>query len=221
MDKRLKVDNAIPSWEIKFSSYKSLLAGRFPSQLNLQIFTIHQVESFRLEKIFKTIKSNSKKLTGKLEVYRTKITGRKTLNSRGWVSLEKNCSDGKSHDGEQAQNSPELICLTCRKTSTTKTPQTQVWFVEQLQLWILFFILQCYWWKVFKSAILKYHLFLTEFSGKAPMDFKETWRALVYVSEASSGGHTLIFDGDTTLPPTGRMSRTVVCFSTRGSIFPS
>lgn len=65
-----------------------------------------------------------------------------------------------------------------------------------------FFILQCYWWKVFKSAILEYHLCLIELSGKAPMEFKETWRASVYISEASPGGHTLIFDGDTTLLPT-------------------
>lgn len=64
----MKVDNVIPSWEIKISSYKSLLAGRLSSQLNLQTFPIYQVESFMLEKTFQTIKSNNKKLAGNLEV---------------------------------------------------------------------------------------------------------------------------------------------------------
>lgn len=50
--------------------------------------------------------------------------------------------------------------------------------------------------------MLEYHLFHIEGSSKAPMDFKETWRASVYVSEASSGGHTLIFEEDTTSLPT-------------------
>lgn len=41
-----------------------------------------------------------------------------------------------------------------------------------------------------------------EGSGKAGINFKETWRASVDISEVSSGGNTLIFEDETILIPT-------------------